>query len=73
MIRRTLLLALLMSSLSAVALAQQNQVSVFLSQSQEDRSNRSYGLSVQRLWVPRFSTGLAVAMEDPVVRSCSGG
>lgn len=73
MIRRTLLLALLISSLSAVTLAQQNQVSVFLSQSQEDRSNRSYGLSVQRLWVPRFSTALAVAMEDPVVRSCSGG
>ncbi|MFZ2490697.1 MAG: hypothetical protein WA208_04350 [Thermoanaerobaculia bacterium] len=73
MIRRTLVLVFLISSLSAVTLAQQNQVALFLSQSQEERSNRSYGLSFQRQWVPRFSTGLAVAMEDPVVRSCSGG
>ena len=76
MIRRTFLIVVLVHSLAPLASAQHNQLSVFVSESAGSvpvRSNRGYGLALTRQWTPRLSTGMAVAIEDPVVRECTGG
>src|SRR5688572_26162685 len=72
--RRTALVAVLANLLATVALAQQNELAVFVSQFQtSDRGKVGYGVSFSRNWTRRFSTAIAVAVEDPVVAFCTGG
>jgi outer membrane protein W len=74
MMRRTAFLVVLINSLATATFAQHNQVSVFFSQSPSSvRGDRGYGAAFNHAWTPRFSTGVAVAVEDAVVAVCSGG
>lgn len=70
--RRTTLLIVLASSLATATYAQQNnELTVFLSQSVAGRS-RGYGAAYNRMWTPRFSTGISVGAEDADVTHCFG-
>ena len=72
--RRTVLVVVLVNSLATVTFAQHDQLSVFFSQSPSSvHANHGYGAAFNHSWRPRFSTGIAVAVEDPVVAVCVGG
>jgi hypothetical protein len=72
--RRAAFLVILINSLATVAFGQHNQLSVFFSQSESKfHASHGYGAAFNRTWTPRFSTGIAVGVEDPVVAFCVGG
>jgi hypothetical protein len=62
----------LVHALATVALAQQNEVALFISNLQPDRGGGGYGVSFHRTWTPRFSTGISIAAEEPAVVGCVG-
>ena len=62
------------NALASVTLAQHNQVSLFFTQAPTSvRARGGYGAAFHHAWTPRFSSGIAVAVEDPVVAVCVGG
>jgi hypothetical protein len=68
------LIVILVNSFATVAFAQQNQLWVFYSRSENSvHRDRGYGAAFSHAWTPRFSTAIAVAVEDPVVVHCVGG
>ena len=72
--RWTALVVVLLNSPAAAASAQSNQLSVFFSQSAGSvHPHHGYGAGFIHSWTPRFSTGIAVAVEDPVAGICVGG
>jgi hypothetical protein len=72
--RRLAFVVVLLNSLATAAFAQSNQLSIFYNQSAGSvHTDHGYGAAFIHAWKPRFSTGIAVAAEDPVVGICVGG
>jgi outer membrane protein W len=72
--RRLAFVTVLLNSLATAAFAQSNQLSIFFNQSAGSvHTHHGYGAALIHLWTPRFSTGIAAAVEDPVVGICVGG
>jgi hypothetical protein len=72
--RRMAFVVVLLNSLANAAFAQSNQLSIFYNQSAGSvHTDHGYGAGFIHSWTPRFSTGIAVAAEDPIVGICVGG